>query len=95
MPLSLQEVERIARLARLELTPAQKKRYRAQLDTVLAHMAKLGEVDTSEVPPTASVSKPAMPLRPDVPGASLGTDELLGAAPQQQGGQFKIPPVFD
>jgi aspartyl-tRNA(Asn)/glutamyl-tRNA(Gln) amidotransferase subunit C len=95
MPLSLQEVERIASLARLELTDAQKARYREQLEAILDHIAKLRQLDTTDVPPTASVSVPSMPLRPDEPHQSLSPDELLKNAPEQERGQFKIPPVFD
>ena len=56
MPLSLQDVEHIAKLARLELTDEQKTRYRGQLEAILAHVAKLQELDTTDVPPTATAA---------------------------------------
>jgi len=56
MSLSLQEVEHIAKLARLKLTDEQKARYREQLEAILDHVAKLQELDTQDVPPTASVA---------------------------------------
>ncbi len=65
MPLTLQEVEHIAKLARLELTNEQKSRYREQLEAILDHVAKLQELDTKDVPPTASVSVGQFPLRAD------------------------------
>lgn len=95
MPLSLQDVDHIAKLARLELTKEQKARYRGQLEAILAHVAKLQELDTTNVPPTASVSVGQMPLRTDEPRPSLEKDGVLKNAPQQDGGQFQIPPVFD
>ncbi|OQY83083.1 MAG: hypothetical protein B6D40_07645, partial [Anaerolineae bacterium UTCFX3] len=52
MSLTLQEVEHIARLARLELTDEQKERYRVQLSTILDHIARLQALDTRDVPPT-------------------------------------------
>ena len=65
MPLSPQEVEHIAKLARLELTEEQKARYRQQLEAILDHVARLQELDTTDVPPTASVavSKSALARR--------------------------------
>ena len=95
MPLSPQEVEHIAKLARLELTDEQKARYRGQLEAILDHVAKLQELDTKDVPPTASVSVAQMPLRADEPRPGLSTDDLLKNAPQQDNGQFQIPPVFE
>ena len=95
MPLSLQEVEHIAKLARLELTVEQKARYRKQLEAILEHIAKLQELDTQDVPPTASVSAGQMPLRADEPRSGLSKDDLLKNAPKQDNDQFKIPPVFE
>jgi aspartyl-tRNA(Asn)/glutamyl-tRNA(Gln) amidotransferase subunit C len=95
MPLSPQEVEHIAKLARLQLTDEQKARYREQLEAILEHVAKLQELDTKDVSPTASVSVGQMPLREDEPRPSLSKDELLKNAPKQDDGQFQIPPVFE
>jgi aspartyl-tRNA(Asn)/glutamyl-tRNA(Gln) amidotransferase subunit C len=95
MPLSLQEVEHIAKLARLELTDEQKTRYREQLEAILDHVAKLQELDTKDVPPTANISVGQLPLRADEPRPSLPKDELLKNAPKQTNGQFQIPPVFE
>jgi aspartyl-tRNA(Asn)/glutamyl-tRNA(Gln) amidotransferase subunit C len=95
MPLSLQEVEHIAKLARLELTDEQKARYREQLEGILEHIAKLQELDTQDVPPTTSVSVRQMPLRADEPRPGLSKDDLLKNAPKQDDDQFKIPPVFE
>ena len=95
MPLSLEEVEHIARLARLELSNEQKARYRGQLEAILDHVAKLQELDTMDVTPTASGSAGQMPLRADEPQPGLSKNELLKNAPEQEGGQFKIPPVFE
>ena len=95
MPLTPQEVEHIAKLARLELTDEQKARYRRQLEAILEHVAKLQELDTKDVSPTASVSVGQMPLRADEPHPGLSKDDLLKNAPKQDDGQFQIPPVFE
>ena len=95
MSLTLQEVERIARLARLELNDEQKERYRAQLSTILDHIAKLQELDTRDIPPTTGGSLSEMSLRADETRPSLASDVLLASAPDKDGGQFKVPPVFE
>lgn len=95
MPLTLQEVEHIAKLARLNLTDAEKTRYREQLSAILEHVAKLSELDTSDVPPMASVFDEQPRLRADRARKSLSTGDVLKNAPDTAEGQFKIPPVFD
>jgi len=95
MPLSAQEVEHIAKLARLQLTDEQKERYRGQLEAILDHVAKLQELDTKDVPPTASVAVTQMPLREDEPRPGLSRDDLLKNAPKRDDDQFRIPPVFE
>ncbi len=94
MSLSLQDVEHIAHLARLELTGEEKERYRAQLSAILEHVAQLQKLDTASIPPMASVFSAIRPLRPDEPRPGLTREELLKNAPCRAAGQFKIPPVF-
>ena len=95
MPLTPQEVEHIAKLARLELTDEQKERFRGQLEAILDHFARLQILDTKDVSPTASASIGQMPLRADEPRPGLAKDDLLKNAPKQDDGQFQIPPVFE
>ncbi len=94
--LTLEEVEHIANLARLELTEEEKERYRLQLSAILEYAARLQAVDTSGIPPTSSVLPPRSVLRPDEPAASLEQDEILRNAPQTgDNGTFRVPPVLD
>ena len=95
MALTQQEVEHIARLARLELTDGQKARYREQLSAILDYIAKLRQLDTQDVPPTAGGGLTQMILRPDETRPGLSTEALLKNAPQAEDDQFKIPPVFE
>ena len=95
MPLTLEEVEHIARLARLELSDEEMSRYREQLSSILDHVARLQELDTSEVPAMAAVFTGNSGLRPDRPRAPLSRKSLLKNAPDVQDDQFKIPPVFE
>ncbi len=95
MALTIEEVEHIAKLARLELTDEQKAHYREQLSHILDYIAKLRTLDTTDVPPTAGGGLTQMTLRPDVSRPSLPTDVLLENAPETEDDQFKIPPVFE
>ena len=95
MSLTIQEVEHIAHLARLQLTDEQKERYRAQLSTILDHIAKLQELDTRDVPPTTGGSLTEMSLRVDESRPGLTTEALFANAPETDGDQFKVPPVFE
>ncbi len=95
MPLTLQEVEHIARLARLNLTDEEKSRYREQLSAILAHVAKLAERDTTDVPPMSAVFGGDSRLRPDRARKPLSPEDVLRNAPDAVEGQFRIPPVFE
>ncbi len=95
MPLTIQEVEHIARLARLELSIAEKEHYRQQLSAILDYFRKLQELDTRDVLPVSSVLIDAARLRPDEPRPALESERLLANAPEQEQNQFKVPPVFE
>jgi aspartyl-tRNA(Asn)/glutamyl-tRNA(Gln) amidotransferase subunit C len=93
MKLTLAEVEHIAALARLNLTPEEKKRYRQQLSAVLEHAARLQEVDTSQIAPTSSVLPPRSVLRADEASEFPAKDALLKNAPRLENNQYRVPPV--
>jgi aspartyl-tRNA(Asn)/glutamyl-tRNA(Gln) amidotransferase subunit C len=96
MPLlTLTEVEHIAELARLNLTPEEKERFRVQLSAILEYAARLQVVDTTGIPPTASVLPGAAGLRADEPRQGLSTEETLKNAPDAHHNQFRVPPVLD
>jgi len=95
MTLSLAEVEYIAELARLELTPEEKERFRLQLSEILEHVRRLQALDTGDIPPTASVLEIELPLRPDEPQPGLSLQELLRNAPEVMNEQFRVPPVLE
>ncbi len=95
MKLSQQEVEHIAWLARLELTAEEKERYSRQLSAILEYAARLQAVDTSGIPPTASVLPGTGVLREDEPAQSLSADATLNNAPARQDNQFRVPKVLE
>lgn len=95
MTLTLQEVEHIAQLARLELSPEEKERYRQQLSAILEYAARLQQLDTTGIAPTASVLPPHSVLRADEPVQGLTTAAVLSNAPSVEQNQFRVPPVLE
>jgi aspartyl-tRNA(Asn)/glutamyl-tRNA(Gln) amidotransferase subunit C len=95
MSLTLEEVEHIAELARLELTEEEKARYREQLSDILDYAARLQELDTSQIPPAFTVLAKQALLRPDVILPGLTVQEALSNAPAAEQDQFRVPPVLE
>jgi aspartyl-tRNA(Asn)/glutamyl-tRNA(Gln) amidotransferase subunit C len=95
MTLTKEQVEHIAHLARLKLTPDEVERYQAQLSAILEYANRLQSVDTSGIPPTFSVLPPRSVLREDKARPGLAPEDLLRNAPDSEAGQFKVPPVLD
>ena len=95
MKITKQEVEHIAKLARLELTGEEKDRYQAQLSQILDYAARLQEIDTEGIPPTASVLPVRSVLRPDETRPALSPEDVLRNAPKTEQQQFKVPPVLE
>ena len=95
MPLTKEEVEHIADLARLELTEEEKARYSEQLSAILDYAARLQELDTADIPPTSSVLPARSVLRADEPQPCLSLPELLRNAPLVDDRQFRVPPILE
>lgn len=95
-PLSAAEVERIAALAHLELTPAEVKLFAAQLGEILEYAERLKTVDTASTAATWHPGAPPPGLRPDVEQPALPREDALAAAPERgPDGLFRVPQVLD
>ena len=94
MPVEI-DIEHVARLARLELTEDEKARLREQLGVILENAAKVGEVATDDVPPTAYAIPRSNVLRPDEVTPSLTVEEVLSNAPEVEDDRFKVPKVVE
>lgn len=94
--LTTADIDRIAALAHLELTPEERELYTRQIADILAYAEQVREVDTSGVPPTSHVLTPAMRVRPDEAQPCLDPRESLANAPdaQRSAGLFKVPRVI-
>lgn len=95
MLLTREEVEHIARLARLDLSEAEITLYQEQLSAILDYARRLQSVDTGDIAPTASVLPPRSVLRADEPGATLSLEELFANTLAEENRQFKVPPVLE
>jgi aspartyl-tRNA(Asn)/glutamyl-tRNA(Gln) amidotransferase subunit C len=94
MQLSHDEVKRIADLAKLELTDAEIELYAGQLTPILQYFERLQELDTSQIPPTASVLPLKNVFRPDVAAQPLTPDQALANAPDKDENQFRVSAVL-
>ncbi len=95
MSLTREEVDHIAELARLDLSEAEKARFREQLSDILDYAARLQALDTSHIPPTSTVLAQRSPLRKDIPQPGLNIDEAFSNAPRAEQKQFRVPPVLE
>jgi aspartyl-tRNA(Asn)/glutamyl-tRNA(Gln) amidotransferase subunit C len=92
--LTLNEVEKIAHLARLELTEAEKMQFQQQLSDVLDYMALLRELDTQDILPTAHAVPQQNVWREDVIQPSLAREDVFYNTAQHENQQFKIQSVL-
>jgi aspartyl-tRNA(Asn)/glutamyl-tRNA(Gln) amidotransferase subunit C len=95
MSLTLEDVEKIAKLARLALTAEEKVLYQEQLSAVLDYAARLNELDIANVAPTSSAVALVNVMREDVAQPSLALEDVLFNAPQQAQNQFAIQSVLE
>ncbi|MDE3090176.1 MAG: Asp-tRNA(Asn)/Glu-tRNA(Gln) amidotransferase subunit GatC [Chloroflexota bacterium] len=89
MPLTRAQVQHIAELAKLKLSDDEINRMTPQLSAILEHAARLQELNTEAIPPTASVVPLQNVMREDQVSPSLSRDEVLANAPDQdERGEF-------
>lgn len=95
MKLSREEVEHIAELAKVGLSEEEKALFQVQLSAILEYAAMLQRVDTSAIPPTATVLPLRNVMRPDEPRPSLPREDVLANAPQAEDGCFRVKAILE
>jgi aspartyl-tRNA(Asn)/glutamyl-tRNA(Gln) amidotransferase subunit C len=95
MSLTLQDVTKVASLARLDLSEAELQQYLGQLSAILEAVDKLEELDIANVPPTAHAVARQNVWREDEIVPPLPPAEVLFNAPQQADNQFLIQAVLE
>lgn len=88
-------IDHVAHLARLALTPEEKSKFAQQLGDVLHHIEQLGKVDVSVVEPTAHAYPVFNVWADDVPRPGLPVEEALRNAPAQRDHMIVVPKVVE
>jgi len=89
------DIEKVARLARLELSEEEKKTFGNQLEQILTHMEQLNRLDTTGVEPTSHAIPITNAFREDETRASFQQEEVLGIAPEEGDGHFRVPRIIE
>jgi len=89
------DVQYVARLARIALTPAEEEKFGAQLSHVLGYIEKLNQLDVSGIEPTAHAVPMVNVVRPDEVRPSLTNEEALRNAPAKANGLFMVPKIVE
>jgi aspartyl-tRNA(Asn)/glutamyl-tRNA(Gln) amidotransferase subunit C len=92
--LTREDVEHVAFLARLGLSGEELGRLQGQLNHILDQYAKLAELDTDHIPPTAQTIELENILREDVARPSLPVEAVLANAPEREGDFFVVPAIL-
>jgi len=94
MPVTIKDVEQVAKLARLHFTDAEKEKFTHQLNDILAYVGKLDEIDTSNVEPLSQVIEVQNVFREDRVRPSLPREDVLMNAPEKTEEFFRVPKVI-
>ena len=93
--ITLEQVDHVARLARLELSAADKERMRRELDGILSYIDKLRALDTRDVEPTSHAVPVTNVMRDDVERPSLPQEDMLANAPDRHRDMFRVPRIIE
>jgi len=94
--LSIEEVNHIAKLSKIELTEEEKEKYSEQLSSVLEYVDQLAEVDTEGVEPTSNITGLSNVMREDkIEESGITYKDIELNAPKFKDGFFEVPGVFE
>ena len=98
MPITESDVEKVAQLAHMEITPGELKIFAPQMVEIVAYVEQLNALDTSNVTPALGGLTPegeaTGSARDDVVVPSLGQKKALEEAPDAAAGHFRVPKVL-
>ena len=95
MKITKEQVEHVAKLARLAITEQEKAIFSEQLSSILTYVEQLNELDTSKVEPTSHVISMQNVLREDRVKDSLPREEALAGAPEASEEFFRVPKIIE
>lgn len=90
-----EQVRKVAKLSRLELTESEIEEFTSQLEAILEYVAKMNELDTENIEPLAHCLPVSNVFREDIPKESLGTEKTLANAPKRDETYFMVPKILD
>jgi aspartyl-tRNA(Asn)/glutamyl-tRNA(Gln) amidotransferase subunit C len=93
--LSLEDVAKVALLARLRLSPEELEQFTGQLNSIFHFVEQLQELDTRDVEPLAHGIEVRNVFRADVRGPSLPREAALANAPKRNAESFLVPAVIE
>lgn len=94
MPIDI-DIAYVARLARIDLSSEELARFGGQLGVILEHAARVQDLPTEDIPPTAHPLAIVNAFRPDDVRPSLEQAVVLGQAPASEDGYFRVPPALE
>lgn len=89
------DIEKVARLARIELSEEEKKIFGSQMEQILGHMEHLNRLDTTGVEPTSHAIPVVNVFREDEVKPSVSGEEILRISPDQEEGHFRVPRIIE
>ncbi|CAM4412869.1 Asp-tRNA(Asn)/Glu-tRNA(Gln) amidotransferase subunit GatC [Paenibacillus xylanexedens] len=95
MSITNNDVQHVAKLARLNLTAEEEQTLTGQLNAILKYAEKLNELDTEDIEPTTHVLHVSNVMREDETKESLSIERVMRNAPEEEDGQFKVPAVME
>jgi len=95
MSLTLNDVKRIAHLARIEVSEAEAEDYLRQLSNIFELVEQMQAVDTTGIAPMAHAQDVVLRLRPDLVTETDRRDDYQAVAPQTEAGLYLVPKVIE
>jgi aspartyl-tRNA(Asn)/glutamyl-tRNA(Gln) amidotransferase subunit C len=95
MKITRQEVEHVARLARLQLSEEELSLFTGQMDAILAYVEQLNELNTDGITPTSHAVPMENAFRDDETAASIGVANALANAPDRVQDFYRVPKVIE
>lgn len=95
MAITANEVKHVASLAKLEFTDEELQKFTGQMDEIINMVEQLGEVDTTDVPVTSTVTEEVNVMREDVAVKGTGRTLLMKNVPEEKDGLIKVPAIID
>lgn len=93
--IDLDQVRKVALLARLELSSEEEQQFTGQLSSILEYVEQLNELDTQTVEPTTRAIELNNITRPDELKQFVGREDILSNAPDRENDYFKVPKILD